>query len=140
MATLGRYLYECGKRGVIDFTLRAREEPGGVTSFYIRPAGRDGETVDYYVVGGLTIESAVDGQVLGFPPALVADCAEFAMELPGDSCPKCHTVQLGTLGESPWFVAIRGGRSPNTPDGPGESWVVGIQTCFECGHQWEVEL
>ena len=137
MATLGRYLYECGKRGIIDFCLRAREEPGGVTSFYIRPANQDGETLDYFVIGNLTIQSAVNGVISDFQTALKADCQSFDI-MPNASCPKCSTVQIGTYLETPWFVRLLGGREPNTPNGPGESWAAGIQTCFECGHQWEV--
>lgn len=138
--TLGYYLKRYYEQGIIDFSLRSHQESAGVMRFYIRPENQNGETADFHVVGDLTISSVVDGVIHQFPVALIADCAEFAMELPGDSCPKCHTVQLGTLGETPWFVAIRGGRSPNTPDGPGESWVDGIQTCFECGHQWGITL
>lgn len=138
--TLGHYLKRNYEKGIIDFSLRAHVDDHGVVSFYIRPMYTNGETTDYYIIGGLTIEAAVNGIVSGFLPAITVDCAGFAMELPSDSCPKCHTVQSGTLGEKPWFVAIRGGKQPNTPDGPGESWVDGIQTCFECGHQWEVTL
>lgn len=106
--TLGRYLYECGKRGIIDFSLRAREEPGGVTSFYIRPADRDGETLDYYVVGGLTIE----GSTLRAPDGAHDDRADsYALAHAGRSrkvtpaCQnlkrKCRAVEL-----SPAYVAV----------------------------------
>lgn len=135
--TLGRYLYEYGKRGIIDFCLRAREEQGGVTSFYIRPADRDGETTDYFVIGNLTIQAAVDGIISDFSTALKADCQTFDA-MPDASCPKCSTVQTGAYMERPWFVPLDGGKEPNSPSGPGEYWVEGIQTCFECGHQWEV--
>lgn len=139
-STFGHYLKRCYEQGIIDFSLRCHQESARVMRFYIHPTGQDGGTEDFHVVGDLTISSVVDGVIRPFPVALIADCAEFAMELPNDSCPKCHTVQLGTLGEKPWFVSIRGGRMPDTPDGPGESWVDGIQTCFECGHQWEITL
>lgn len=138
--TLGHYLKRCNEKGIIDFCLRAQLSECGTTRFYIRPANQDGETLDFHVVGELVISAIVDGVIAGFAPSIIADCAEFALELPNDSCPKCHTVQLGALGEKPWFVAIRGGRQANTPDGPGKSWVDGIQTCFECGHQWEIAL
>lgn len=138
--TLGNYLRRCHESGIIDFSLRASEDAAGVMRFYIHPSSQNGDTVDFHVIGNLVINSLVSGAVQPFPIPLIADCAEFAMELPNDSCPKCHTVQLGTLGEKPWFVAIRGGRTPSTPDGPGESWIDGIQTCFECGHQWEITL
>jgi hypothetical protein len=54
-------------------------------------------------------------------------------------CPNCFSDLLGIMYERPWFEMTDGGRSPSTPDGPGESWAVGIQTCPECGHQWEVQ-
>ena len=54
-------------------------------------------------------------------------------------CPICLSDLLGIMYERPWFEMTDGGRSPSTPDGPGESWAIGIQTCPECGHQWEVQ-
>ena len=135
--TLGHYLKRCYEQGIIDFCLRAREDAPGVTSFYIRPANQDGETIDYFVIGNLTIQAAVDGIISDFSTALKADCQTFGV-MPDASCPKCNTVQSGTYLEQPWFVPLLGGKEPNSPNGPGEYWVEGIQTCFECGYQWEV--
>lgn len=56
-----------------------------------------------------------------------------------DRCPKCKVDLEGTYLERPWFVALDGGATPGTPDGPPEHWVRGVQRCFACGHQWEVE-
>jgi hypothetical protein len=133
--TLCHYLKRNHDQGIIDFCLRARVERNAV-SFYIRPADRDGETCDYFVIGNLTINASVNDVIADFATALKADCAKFG-PMPDSSCPKCMTVQHGTYLEYPWFAAFDGGREPNTVNGPGEYWASGIQTCFECGHQWE---
>ncbi|HCB13624.1 MAG TPA: hypothetical protein DEP36_08690 [Gammaproteobacteria bacterium] len=54
-------------------------------------------------------------------------------------CPNCLSDLSGIMYERPWFEATDGGREPNTSYGPGESWVIGIQSCPECGHQWEAQ-
>ncbi len=136
--TLGRHLYECHKRNIVDFRL-AITERDGVMYFYMHPLGRDGETLDFYVVGNLLIPAAVDGVVSDLFAAMKADCDQF-MATPGLSrCPKCQGDLLGFMFDARWYVAIDGGMGVDTPDGPGEAWVLGIQTCPECGHQWEVE-
>lgn len=136
--TFARYLYEFYKRNIIEFRLAVREVDG-VTSFYIHPLSRDGETVDFYAVGNLLIPAAVDGVVSDFASALKADCDQFVAAPRLSRCPKCQGDLLGFIFDERWYVAIDGGISPNTPDGPGEAWVLGIQTCPDCGHQWEVE-
>jgi hypothetical protein len=137
MGNFGRYLHNNVKRGVIDFRLRVREESNGAASFYIHPYDQSGETADYYVIGELVINAVVDGVITDFASALRADCSEFG-HVPNLSCPKCCTVQHGTMLEPPYFVRKNGGRQPNTENGTGEWWVEGVQTCFECGYQWEM--
>lgn len=73
--TLGHYLKRHHEKGIIDFCLRSRDE-GTATSFYIRPADRDGETRDYFVIGNLTIDASVNGIISDFATALKADCSE----------------------------------------------------------------
>lgn len=49
--TFEQYLRDAHAAGAIDHAVRARVDPNGAVSFYIHPAGRDGETLDF-VVGG----------------------------------------------------------------------------------------
>lgn len=49
--TLEKYLVDAAASGAIDHTLRAHVFPNGTVKFYIHPAGRDGQTLDF-VVGG----------------------------------------------------------------------------------------
>jgi hypothetical protein len=137
MVTLGQYLYEHHKRQAIDFRLRVSEQDG-VMRFYIHPHDRSGETVDFYVVGNLLIPAAVNGVIGGFRIAIEADCESFKNAPSFCTCPKCQADLQWDWVDSPRYVAIDGGMGISTPDGPGEAWVRGIQTCAVCGHQWEV--
>lgn len=48
--TLESYLRMAKAAGIIDFTIRCRIQ-NELATFYIHPAGRDGETADFAVVG-----------------------------------------------------------------------------------------
>lgn len=54
-------------------------------------------------------------------------------------CPHCGAYVLDVLYDPTYYTATNGGRMPNTPDGPGESWVEGVQECPECGGTWELD-
>lgn len=51
MKTLEEYLRENIEAGNIDHAIRAQIEADGVVTFYIHPAGEDGDTLDYEVRG-----------------------------------------------------------------------------------------
>lgn len=136
--TFARYLYEGHKRNVTDFRLAVREVDG-VMQFYIHPLGRDGETVDFFAVGNHLIPASVKGVIGDFLTAIQADCEGFKNPQALAYCPKCQADLFRILLERPWYVAVNGGREPNTPNGPGEAWTTGVQTCPECGHQWDAE-
>jgi len=45
--TLFKYLRRNIKNGVIDFAIRAQEDPVGTVKFYIHPANESGDTLDF---------------------------------------------------------------------------------------------
>lgn len=49
MKTLEQYLRENSNKGVIDHIIRAQVNDNGWVSFYIRPHGADGDTLDFDV-------------------------------------------------------------------------------------------
>lgn len=51
--TLEQYLADDIGRGVIDHHLRASRDADGKVTFYIHPAGVDGDTLDYVVRGNV---------------------------------------------------------------------------------------
>ncbi len=51
MRTIEQYLRDCLKQNIIYFSIRATEDDTGMIRFYIHPAGKDGDTLDFSVVG-----------------------------------------------------------------------------------------
>lgn len=49
MKTLEQYFRENVAARTVDFCVRARVDSLGLVSFYIRPEGKDGDTLDFYV-------------------------------------------------------------------------------------------
>ncbi len=49
MKTLEQYFRDNIVDGKIDFCIRARVDPLGLVSFYIRPDSKDGNTMDFYI-------------------------------------------------------------------------------------------
>lgn len=115
-----------------------------------------GEVVFYYLVGNRlvpaclghrlrlgpsvtkpprSVAEGLDQHLATLPDALRADWGD-AFQPTARQCPKC-AADLPEEYETPGFLALRGGVTPSTPDGPGEHWTEGIYTCFACGHQWE---
>lgn len=140
MDTLATYLRGARTADAVDHVVRLFEVVDGCPLIYIRPVGVNGQTLDFYVVGNRLIPAAIDGKgVVSLAEALRADCAPFAERPRFGWCLKCQAAIHEDLLEAPFYVAVAGGRSPNTADGPGEAWARGIQTCPNCGHQWEVE-
>ena len=70
MKTLERYFHENMDRDVIDFAVRARHYGNGQIGFYIHPDGRDGETLDFHVVGNELCTAMPDTNGFGFGHAL----------------------------------------------------------------------
>ena len=70
MKTLERYFHENLDRDVIDFAVRARHYGNGQIGFYIHPNGRDGETLDFNVVGNELRNAVPDTDGFGFGHAL----------------------------------------------------------------------
>lgn len=70
MKTLERYFHENMDRDVIDFAVRARHYGNGQIGFYIHPDGRDGETLDFHVVGNELRNAVPDTDGFGFGHAL----------------------------------------------------------------------
>jgi hypothetical protein len=52
--TLEKYLVDAAAAGAIDHSLRVTVQSDGGVTFYIHPAGRDGQTLDF-VVGGNSV-------------------------------------------------------------------------------------
>lgn len=53
--TLEQYLSDAMDRGVIDHALRAHRGLDGKITFYVRPSGADGETLDFVVRGNAMV-------------------------------------------------------------------------------------
>lgn len=51
MKTLQEYLAANYDKHAIDHILRARVDPAGNVTFYIHPHGKNGDTLDFTVVG-----------------------------------------------------------------------------------------
>lgn len=78
--TLEQYLADDISRGVIDHHLRASRDANGKVTFYIHPAGVDGDTMDYVVRGNvlvpnLTSESDVPAELCEHAANILAAAA-----------------------------------------------------------------
>lgn len=89
----------------------------------------------YYLIGNRLVPACLGQHLATLPDALRADWGD-AFIPDGQQCPKCGEG-LPEEAEPPGFIALRGGITPGTPDGPGERWKEGVYTCLACGHQWE---
>jgi len=65
MRTLEQYFKDCSEKNIIDFSLRAEatKQYDTKTRFYIHPEGKDGDTLDFYVLENslTTIQDMTDG-------------------------------------------------------------------------------
>ena len=79
--TLEQYLADDISRGVIDHHLRASRDANGKVTFYIHPAGVDGDTIDFVVRGNAMVPNLTsDSDVT----ACAGDCDDCACEHAGN--------------------------------------------------------
>ncbi len=68
--TLEQYLRDASVDNTIDFRIRATAYTSAPTSFYIHPQGKDGETLDFTVIGNALVSNGGGG--LDFGAAIAA--------------------------------------------------------------------
>lgn len=56
--SLHDYLSDADSNGTLDHSMRATKGADGQIRFYIHPAGRDGETLDFELVGSQVLPIA----------------------------------------------------------------------------------
>ncbi|MCG5241386.1 DUF2829 domain-containing protein [Azospirillum doebereinerae] len=65
MKTFEQYLRDASGADVIDFRLRATSIAGQPTTFYVHPLGKDGETLDFTVIGNALVPNSAAGLDFG---------------------------------------------------------------------------
>ena len=61
MKTLEQYLRDAAGDNTIDFRIRATGYTSAPTSFYIHPMGKDGDTLDFTVIGNALVPNGAGG-------------------------------------------------------------------------------